>query len=73
VDAAGNWGEVEHYGPFYVDATNPTSTATSPEYENGATISVTWEASDATSGVASTQLWYKKGAGGTWTNTGLDA
>ena len=54
------------------DKTAPTSNATAPEYGNAA-LSITWTASDATSGVASTQLWYKKGSGGNWANTGLPA
>jgi len=71
VDAADNWGATEHYGPFYIDATAPSSTATAPAYGNAA-LSITWTASDVTSGVALTQIWYK-GPGGTWANTGLDA
>jgi hypothetical protein len=54
------------------DKTAPTSNATAPEYGNTA-LSITWEASDTTSGVASTELWYKKGSGGNWANTGLDS
>jgi len=54
-----------------IDAVAPASSATAPNYGNAA-LSITWTASDATSGVASTQLWYK-GPGGTWANTGLAA
>jgi len=53
------------------DTVAPSSSATAPTYENS-TISIYWTASDAISGVASTQLWYKK-AGGTWADTGLTA
>ena len=55
-----------------IDAVAPASSATAPDYGNAA-LSITWTASDATSGVASTELWYKKGSGGTWANTGLAA
>ena len=54
------------------DITPPTSTASAPEYGNGA-LSITWTASDDTSGVASTRLWYKKGTSGTWKDTGTSA
>ena len=54
-----------------IDAVAPASSATAPDYGNAA-LAITWTASDATSGVASTQLWYK-GPGGTWANTGLAA
>ena len=54
------------------DITAPGSSANSPSYASG-TFSLAWTADDASSGVASTELWYKKGSGGTWANTGLTA
>ena len=50
------------------DMTNPASNATAPPI-GGGTLSITWTASDATSGVAWTELWHKC-PGGTWSNTG---
>ena len=53
-----------------IDTTKPDSNADSPTYANAA-IAVSWSAGDATSGVSSTRLWVKIGAGGTWTSTTL--
>jgi len=50
------------------DPTDPASNATAPASGSG-TLSITWEASDATSGVSFTELWYKP-PGGIWNNTG---
>jgi hypothetical protein len=55
-----------------IDAVAPSSRATAPTYGNS-TLSITWKASDATSGVATTELWYKRGSTGTWSHTGLTA
>jgi hypothetical protein len=70
-DNDGRWSSSGSF-TILIDTTEPTSSATDLTYENGATISIDWSASDTTSGVASTELWYK-GPGGTWANTGLDA
>jgi len=51
------------------DPTDPTSQATSAT-DTGSFVAITWSASDATSGVASTELWCKP-PGGTWSNTGF--
>jgi len=51
------------------DPTDPTSSAIDTA-SGSAFILITWQASDATSGVASTELWCKP-PGGTWTSTGL--
>jgi hypothetical protein len=54
------------------DIGNPSSDASSPQYDNGGTIPVDWTASDTgSSGMGSTVLWYKKGSGGSWTDSGL--
>ena len=71
-DAVGNWSS-SGTRAIVVDTTPPTSSAIAPSYGNAA-LNITWTASDVSgSGVASTQLWYKKGSGGTWANTGLAA
>jgi len=51
------------------DVTDPTSRAIDSASLSGY-ISITWEASDATSGVALTELWCKP-PGGTWSNAGF--
>ena len=52
-----------------VDTAPPTSSAIAPSYGHGA-LSITWTASDVTSGVALTRLWYKRSGNG-WADTGL--
>ncbi|MDX9953367.1 MAG: hypothetical protein RBT75_04695, partial [Anaerolineae bacterium] len=52
------------------DTAAPNSSASSSAYANGA-IAVSWIASDATSGLATVQLWVKFGSGGTWFSTSL--
>jgi hypothetical protein len=54
-----------------IDGQPPSSSATAPASGNSS-LSITWTASDITSGVDSTELWYKKGSGGSWANTELD-
>ena len=53
------------------DTTSPSSTASSPCYDNGGDIAVSWASSDDRSGVGATALWVKYGSVGTWTDTGL--
>ncbi|MFC1820647.1 CFI-box-CTERM domain-containing protein [Thermodesulfobacteriota bacterium] len=54
-----------------VDTVAPESSATAPELGDGE-LSITWTASDATSGVSETVLWYAKSAiTPLWTDTGL--
>jgi len=55
-----------------IDTVAPSSSATAPSSENSA-LTIIWTASDDTSGVASTEIWYKKDSGGTWADTGLTA
>ncbi len=50
----------------------PESSASSPDYDDSGNIVVSWAASDATSGVSSTNLWVKYGSGGVWNSTGLN-
>ncbi|MBN1318751.1 MAG: Ig-like domain repeat protein, partial [Anaerolineales bacterium] len=52
------------------DTTAPCSNASSPEYENGATITVDWTTIDAESGPDETCVWYTL-SGGDWTNDSL--
>lgn len=54
---------------FLRDTVAPTSTARSPDYDNTLPITVTWWASDTTSGVETTCLWYAFDVTDTWTDT----
>ncbi len=70
VDGAGNGSvetDVKHLGPFWIDATPPAVTVTSPNggetWAEGTTQSVRWTASDATSGLASVALLYSTDGG----------
>ena len=49
------------------DTTNPTSSATSPAATNSTSITVTYTASDATSGVKEVDLYARKGSSGAFT------
>ena len=69
-DNVGRWSSTGSF-TILIDITEPTSSATALSYENG-TFSLTWTASDESSGVASTELWHK-GPGGSWANTELNA
>jgi hypothetical protein len=52
-----------------LDTQLPSSSASSPVYDNGGDITVDWTASDAgPSGLSSTALWYRLDEG-QWTNT----
>ncbi|MHC4754446.1 MAG: hypothetical protein ACYTBP_04825 [Planctomycetota bacterium] len=52
------------------DTTLPYSSCTSPSYDNSSPIPVSFTAGDATSGIDTVYLYYKKGAG-VWTYSGL--
>jgi hypothetical protein len=68
--AASTGAESEPVGGQH-DETAPLSTITEiPNYGTD-DIQIQWTASDAVSGVAGTELWYKKDAGGDWTKTDL--
>ncbi len=55
---------------FLLDTVAPTSSAKSPAHSSpGKAIPVTWEASDATSGLGQTCLWYTFDVTDTWTTT----
>src|SRR5207248_10007878 len=60
-DAAGNWGTTTS-ATFLKDTVNPSSSATSPPYDNTGTIAVDAHASDPSpsSGLASVDLYVKK-------------
>jgi len=63
-DRAGNvHGETYRYE---LDATPPTSTASSPAYATSSPFDVNWTAEDAQSGVYSASLWYRKELTGIW-------
>jgi len=55
------------------DKTAPSSRITDLPRYGTAEISVKWTASDAVTGVASTELWYKKESNGDWTKTALSS
>ncbi|MBN1593179.1 MAG: choice-of-anchor D domain-containing protein [Candidatus Coatesbacteria bacterium] len=55
-----------------IDGTDPVSSCESPDLTGSELIHLTYNASDAGgSGISEVRLWYKFGAGGTWTDTGL--
>ncbi|MEK7163615.1 MAG: right-handed parallel beta-helix repeat-containing protein [Patescibacteria group bacterium] len=69
-DTAGNCNTTQvTSNAIKLDKTKPTSSVTSPTYDNSGTISVTLSSSDNLSGVVSTSLWYRKNSG-VWTNYG---
>lgn len=53
------------------DTVAPGSNASSPDYTITPPVTVSWNASDATSGVNSTALWVKFGSIGNWIDSGL--
>jgi hypothetical protein len=67
---AGMWSPV-YNDTIILDSTPPSSSASSPNYDKAGDISVTWSASDGLSGVDETSLWYRRGTGGSWTDSGL--
>jgi hypothetical protein len=58
-------------GEVICDGTPPTSTAASQVDPDSGMVTVDWNALDDLSGVATTRLYYKQGAEGKWTDTGL--
>jgi hypothetical protein len=70
-DWLGNW--VTQIFTYTRDTGNPTSVASSPQYDNGSPIVVTYTNAVDTggSGLQKVELWYKKEVTGTWTNSGL--
>ena len=76
--ATDNAGNVEAAPGTADDATEydtalPASFCASPALTNSAEIVVTYEASDALSGIGSVTLWGKYEQAGTWTNTGVSS
>jgi hypothetical protein len=69
VDNAGNWDDTAaHLGPFYIDTTPPSSSASSPASTTSTSFTVSWSGTDGHSGIASYDVQYKDGAGGAWTD-----
>jgi hypothetical protein len=70
--AVNSWTAYSSETCFTVERTAPVSTATSPGYDAGGTIPVSWAASDEAggSGVATVVLWFKFNAGA-WTDSGM--
>ena len=67
-------GEFQVYGTLFTDTTPPVpGSATSPATNTVSPITVSYTGASDTggSGLARVELWYKKGAGGTWINSGL--
>lgn len=74
VDGAGNVRDCN--SPVYtlIDKTPPHLDGSNSWSDSGsANVSVDYTVSDALSGVKSVSLWYKKGAGGPWTNSALSS
>ena len=74
VDNGGNWEIVPTAAEdttFY-DTAAPSSSLSSPAYDSGGSISISYSASDPSpaSGIEWVDFWYKKGAAGVWTYTG---
>lgn len=71
-DAVGNEVLAANYASdeFTVDTVPPSSSASSPQYDNQDTIDVSFTATDVTGTVVSTKLFYKKDDGA-WTDSGL--
>ena len=68
-DVAGNWSAAaQHRGPYYIDTTPPSSSASSPATTGSTSFLVSWSGSDAHSGVANYDVQSKDiSAGGSWT------
>ena len=65
VDEAGNWSSATHYGPFWVEATNPTSSWTEPldgEVLSG-TVNLQADADDVGSGLKFVLFRYQPSGG----------
>lgn len=59
-DAAGNWSATAvHRGPFFIDVSPSSSSASSPSTSSGSPFTVTWSGSDAHSGIASYDVQYR--------------
>ncbi|HET7088809.1 MAG TPA: Ig-like domain-containing protein, partial [Anaerolineae bacterium] len=68
-DVAGNWSATAaHRGPYYVDTTPPSSSASSPASTGSTSFLVSWTGSDANSGILNYDVQYKDiSASGSWT------
>ncbi len=66
-DNAGNVS-ASYSDTIILDTVAPTSSATSPITTSALSFSVTWSGSDSLSGVASYDVQYRVGSGGTWTD-----
>ncbi len=69
-DHADNWAsEVEHWGPFYIDAADPHFCfINSPADTDSTSFLVEWSCLDATSGVSFHDVQVRDGVSGLWTD-----
>jgi len=69
VDNAGNWNNgAAHYGPFYIDTLDPTSSADSLPATSCSPFLVSWSGWDSHSGVNLYYVQYRVGSRGVWTD-----
>ncbi|MEW5766746.1 MAG: hypothetical protein AB1797_03855 [bacterium] len=63
-----------YYNAFVIDVVTPSSTASGPQFENSASISLNYQAQDIplpSSGIAEVKLFYRFGTAGNWQNAYL--
>ncbi len=66
-DNAGNWtNSPVHLGPFYIDTIDPVSAVDALPRSQCLPFPVSWGGSDAHSGVATYDVQYREGSGGSW-------
>ncbi len=69
-DVAGNWTSTVHVGPFEIDTTPPAAVLLVPNggeiWNCGEVRTISWDASDATSGLQSIELRYSIDGGATF-------
>jgi len=69
IDQAGSAGDTAHIGPFNLDTTPPTSSASSPASVSGLSFTVDWPGDDGDgSDSLRYDVQYRDGASGTWTD-----
>lgn len=77
VDIGSNWEAIPTVAESFTfyDTVSPSSTCSTPTYETGASIPITFTSSDPApaSGIEWVDFWVKKGTSGSWTYTGLAA
>jgi hypothetical protein len=67
-DKSGNLAaDTLHLGPYWIDATLPVVSLTTPQCRASAFV-VSWSGRDDVSGIANYDVQYRQGTGGTWTD-----